>query len=192
MSKAALQAFFRLQPAAHLDGMAIAVLLYLAVRYDDSAGCAWPSLRKMASDLAIHKGRAVKAIERLVSAGLVTVDRSGRSNRYRLPWLSSETRSTGSESPIYWPPDGTKRSGGPDHDDRSGPPDRSEGSRAPDRYTGPGVRGTSTGGRVEHEKSVGSPRPENKKTEKTERARTADEVFQERLLQNRRAAGSGT
>ena len=118
MSVAAVKAFYRLMPKPRVNGTALYVLYHLAWRYSDRTEAAYPSIAGMVRELNLPRQTLLDAIKRLEAARLISVARSstrgrGKTNHYRLPWLSAHLLDPNSTDPIEWRTDIS--SGGPDH-----------------------------------------------------------------------------
>lgn len=175
MSAMALNAIYRLKIIPNIDGTAQLLLLYLALRHSDKHGGAWPGLRKICSDLNMHRGRVVDALKRLTKAGLVISQKRlgpNGSTFYTLPWILPSQQDPNSNSPIKW--ERSDRSVG---SDRSGQPDRS---------AQPTVGATSETGLVDSVKSVGAAGTKNSKY-KTALDVAFEEAMEKQNVRNRRA-----
>ena len=127
MSGIALDAFHRLTVQPRLDSTAMYVLYHLALRHDEKKDVAWPSIRRIMSDLDRTHGTVHAALRRLEAARLIKrISGGGRSRttRYQLPWLGTHRLNPKSDSRIHWPRE--KQSSTPHPIKQSSTPDGSD------------------------------------------------------------------
>jgi hypothetical protein len=84
---------------AAIGPLAIAVYCALAIHIRrDSNGRCWPSYNRIAALTGITSRAAMQAVQKLESAGLITVERTNhKANTYTLPWHAHRQAQMGSE-----------------------------------------------------------------------------------------------
>lgn len=82
-----------------LSSAAKTIAVEISLHINSASATAWPSIQRLARRTNLAISTTKRAVRQLVQLGLIAVQRTGRSNRYRLIGLTSETSDSSPVTP---------------------------------------------------------------------------------------------